>query len=197
MKRYVSMFLLLIVCFLLQTTLFQYLKIANVQPNMILVVTALSGLLYGRKMGIFIGVICGLLLDLLYGSVVGISVLLYLIIGYGNGSANKIYLKEDNLIPMASIVVSDLIYSLLYYVCNFLLRGRLHFISYFMDIMMPEMIYTVLIGTSPDCPTPLRTAACSTARSSGAPMGRKSCTSGSPPTLTWRSTPLWTAENSA
>ncbi len=147
MKRYVSMFLLLIVCFLLQTTLFQYLKIANVQPNMILVVTALSGLLYGRKMGIFIGVICGLLLDLLYGSVVGISVLLYLVIGYGNGSANKIYLKEDNLIPMASIVVSDLIYSILYYVCNFLLRGRLHFISYFMDIMMPEMIYTVLIGS--------------------------------------------------
>ncbi|MDE6567117.1 MAG: rod shape-determining protein MreD [Lachnospiraceae bacterium] len=147
MKRYISMFLLLIICFLLQTTLFQYLKIANVQPNIILVVTALSGLLYGRKMGIFIGVICGLLLDLLYGSVVGISVLLYLIIGYGNGSANKIYFKDDNVIPMISIVVSDLIYCILYYICNFLLRGRLHFLTYFRNIMMPEIIYTLLIGS--------------------------------------------------
>lgn len=147
MKHYISMFLLLIICFLLQTTLFQYLKIANVLPNMVLVITAVSGLMYGRKMGIFIGVLCGLLLDLLYGSVIGISVLIYLFIGYGNGSANKIYFKEDYLIPLTAIMVSDLAYSLLYYICNFLLRGRLHFISYFMDIMMPEMIYTVLIGS--------------------------------------------------
>lgn len=147
MKQYISMFLLLIVCFLLQTTLFQYFRIANVLPNMILVVTAISGLMYGRKMGIFSGVVSGLLLDLLYGSVVGISVLIYMFIGYGNGCANKIYFKEDYLIPMASIAVSDLLYSIAYYVCNFLLRGRLHFLSYFRDIMMPEMIYTVLIGS--------------------------------------------------
>ncbi len=146
MKRYISMFLLLIVCFLLQTTLFQYLKIANVQPNMILVVTALSGLMYGRKMGISIGVVCGLLLDLLYGSVVGVSVLLYLVIGYGNGTANKIYFKEDFLIPMTSIVVSDLVYSILYYICYFLLRGRLHIVTYFRNVMMPEMMYTALTG---------------------------------------------------
>ncbi|MDE6851249.1 MAG: rod shape-determining protein MreD [Lachnospiraceae bacterium] len=147
MKHYISMFLLLIVCFLLQTTLFQYLKIANVLPNMVLVVTAVSGLMYGRKMGIFIGAVCGLLLDLLYGSVVGLSVLIYVLIGYGNGSANKIYIKDDYLIPLMSLVMSDLVYSLLYYGCNFLLRGRFHFLSYFMDIMMPEMIYTLLIGS--------------------------------------------------
>lgn len=147
MKHYISMFLMLIIGFLLQTTLFQYLKIAGVLPNLVLVVTAVSGLMYGRKMGIFIGVVCGLLLDLMYGSVIGISILIYMLIGYGNGSANKIYFKDDYLIPLLSLVLSDFVYSIAYYVCNFLLRGRLHFISYFQDIMMPEMIYTVLVGS--------------------------------------------------
>lgn len=147
MKHYISMFLLLVACFLLQTTLFQYLKIANVLPNMILVVTAISGLMYGRKMGIFIGGACGLLLDLLYGSVVGISILIFVFIGYGNGSANKIYFKEDYVVPFAAIIASDFVYSILNYICNFLLRGRLHLLAYCRNIMMPEMIYTALVGS--------------------------------------------------
>ncbi len=147
MKRYISMFLLLIVCFLLQTTLFQYLKIASVVPNLILVVTAISGLMYGRRLGMFTGVLCGLLVDLLYVSVIGLNILFYMIIGYANGSANKLYFKEDYMIPLAAIAASDLIYGLLYYVCNFLLRGRLHIFFYFRSVMIPEMIYTLLVGS--------------------------------------------------
>lgn len=147
MRRYISMFLLLIVCFLLQTTLFQYLKIANVLPNLILVVTAISGFMYGRRLGMFSGILCGLLVDLLYGSVIGINVLIYTVIGYANGSANKLYYKEDYIIPVLSIAASDLVYGILFYICHFLLRGRLNLLFYLRSIMIPEMIYTVIIGS--------------------------------------------------
>ena len=61
MRRYITIFVLLIINFLLQTTVFRYIEIAHMVPNLILVVTVAAGLLYGRKCGIFAGVISGLL----------------------------------------------------------------------------------------------------------------------------------------
>ena len=56
MRRYITIFVLLIINFLLQTTVFRYIEIAHMVPNLILVVTVAAGLLYGRKCGIFAGV---------------------------------------------------------------------------------------------------------------------------------------------
>ena len=146
MKRYISMFILFYICFLLQTTVFAYFKISNVMPNLILLITSISGFMYGRRMGMFIGILSGLLIDLLYGEVIGISILIYTVIGYLNGSANKLYLKDDYVIPFVAMAISDLLYGILFYLCHFLLRGRLHILFYFRSLMIPEMIYTFLIG---------------------------------------------------
>lgn len=146
MKRYLTIFVFIVVCFLLQTTLFTSLQIANLVPNLILVVTVSAGLLYGRKAGMFAGVICGLLVDLLYGSVVGVSVLMFTVIGYGCGAASKLYFEDDLIVPLAAIAASDFVYGLQYYALHFLLRGRLHLLFYIRSIILPEMIYTVILG---------------------------------------------------
>ena len=146
MKRYISMFVLFYICFLLQTTVFTYFKISNVVPNLILLMTSISGFMYGRRMGMFIGLSAGLLTDLLYGEVVGISILIFAVIGYLNGSANKLYIKDDYVIPFTAMAVSDILYGLLFYFCHFLLRGRFHILSYFRSLMIPEMIYTFFVG---------------------------------------------------
>lgn len=146
MKRYVSMFLLIIICFLLQTTIFRFLQLANVIPNLLLILTAVSGFMYGRRLGMFSGVLCGLLMDLLYGNVIGLCILILVLIGYVNGIANKFYFKDDMVIPLLAIALSDLVYGFLYYSCNFLLRGRLNLFFYLKSVMIPEMVYTVLLG---------------------------------------------------
>ena len=46
---------------------------------------------------------------------------------------------------MHSFAVTDFIYSMYIYVFGFLLRGRLEFGIYFTQIILPEIIYTVLI----------------------------------------------------
>lgn len=60
--------------------------------------------------------------------------------------ANKLYFKDDLSIPLLAIALSDIGYGALYYVCYFLLRGRLNFLPYLVDIIIPEMIYTIFIG---------------------------------------------------
>lgn len=146
MKRYISMFLLIIVCFLLQTSVFPHLKLTNVMPNLLVVITSAAGFMYGRKFGLFTGFLCGALIDLLYSSVAGVSIFIYVLIGYGNGMTNKLYFKDDFTIPLFALAVSDLAYGFLYYICYFLMRGRLEILSYLIQIMIPEMIYTIVLG---------------------------------------------------
>lgn len=146
MKRYISIFLLNLICFVLQSTIFQRLQIAGITPNLTIIITAAAGLMYGRTAGMFSGVIGGLFMDTMFSEIIGIDILIYTFIGYTNGMATKLYFKEDFLIPVLSIAASDFAYGILYYICRFLLRGRLDFPFYLGNIIITEMLYTVILG---------------------------------------------------
>lgn len=64
MKRYISMFLMIIICFVLQTTVFTKLKLTNIMPNLLVILTASSGYMYGKKLGLYTGFCCGAFIDL-------------------------------------------------------------------------------------------------------------------------------------
>lgn len=146
MKRYISMFLIIIICFLLQTTVMQNLKLANITPNLLIILVSASGFMYGRGFGIFSGLICGILCDLLYSNIIGIYILIYVLTGYANGILHKIYYKDDMLVPVFAIAASSLVSNLLFYTFNFLLRGRLNIFIYIKNIILPELVYTVVVG---------------------------------------------------
>lgn len=146
MRRYIYLLCLNIVFFVLQTTIFRRLHLGGVSPNLLIMITAASGLMYGRKLGMFSGVVGGVLVDTMFNNVIGISILIYAFIGYVNGMANKLYFKDDLYIPVMSIAISDFMYGLLYYVCRFLLRGRLDFTYYLLHIIVPELVYTTIVG---------------------------------------------------
>lgn len=146
MRRYIYLLLLNIVCFVLQTTVFRHLPLGGVVPNILIMITAASGLMYGRKLGMFSGFVGGLMIDAMFNSVIGLTILIYSFIGYVNGMLNKLYFKERLYIPVITIVLSDLVYGVLYYVCRFMLRGRMDFMFYLMHVMIPEAVYTLIIG---------------------------------------------------
>lgn len=146
MKRYISMFLMIIVCFVLQTTVFTKLKLTNIMPNLLVILTASSGYMYGKKLGLYTGFFCGAFIDLMYGDVVGISIFIFAFIGYMDGMANNLYFRDDISVPVIVIACSDLAYGVMFYVCNFLMRGRLDILSYMVHVMIPEMIYTMVVG---------------------------------------------------
>ncbi|MCI5501114.1 MAG: rod shape-determining protein MreD [Lachnospiraceae bacterium] len=145
-KRYLSIILMLIVGFVLQTTIFGYLELANVRPNILIVITAASGFMFGRRYGMLAGGISGLLMDLMYSDIIGISILIYVFIGYVDGIIKQFYFKDDLSIPLTLIGISDLTYGILFYIMSFMLRGRLGLFTYLKQVMLPEVIYTVFIG---------------------------------------------------
>lgn len=146
MKRGIIMSIIVLLCFLLQTTVFQGLALSGEVPNLILIAVVAVAYMRGRKEGMLIGFFCGLLIDLVYGDLVGMNAILYVIMGYLVGMCNEIYYRDELSVPIILIGISDFFFSLAFYIFNFLMRGRLDVFGYIWNTILPEVVYTVLIA---------------------------------------------------
>lgn len=145
MRRKLTVFVIIAVCFLLQCTLFQTLAIASVSPNLLIVATSSFGFMRGRKEGMWIGFFSGLLLDIFFGNVIGFYALVYAYIGYINGLFRRRFFPDDIKLPLFLIAASDFSYNILVYFFLFFLRGRFRFSFYLLRIILPELVYTILV----------------------------------------------------
>lgn len=144
MRRTFTVAILIFVCFLLQSSVFTRLDLGGITPNLLIVLTASFGFMRGDKEGLFIGFICGLLMDIFFSDYLGIHALVYMYIGFFNGKFKKIFYPDDIKLPITLIIFSDLAYGLICYL-SFLLRGRFHFGYYLIHIILPEIVYTTII----------------------------------------------------
>lgn len=145
MKRKIISLLIIIICFLLQATVFARFTIASIRPNLLLIVTASFGFMRGKKEGMIVGFISGLLIDVFWGDILGFYTLIYTVIGYLNGFFKRLFYDEDIKLPLALIGASDLAYGMVIYFCYFLLQGNFDFLYYLLHIILPELVYTILI----------------------------------------------------
>ncbi len=145
MKRGIVTAIIIIVCFVLQSTVFRSIAFAGIVPNLLIVVTSAYGFMRGSRAGLVIGFICGLLIDIFFGEAIGLYAMIYMYIGYLNGKFNGIFYPEDIKLPMGLILVSDLVFGLFSYTLLFMMRGRFVFKFYFVNVILPEIVYTILI----------------------------------------------------
>ncbi len=145
MKRKIFIALMILICFLLQSTVFQSLAVASISPNLLIVLVSAYGFMRGKREGMFVGFFCGLLEDIFYGRLLGMHALLYMFIGYGNGYFNSIFYGEDIKLPIGLITLSELLYGLGTYVIMFLMRSRFAFWFYLRRIILPELLYTLVV----------------------------------------------------
>lgn len=145
MLRKVIVTLFIIICFVLQCSVFDSLSFAGIVPNLMIILTSSFGFMRGEKEGLVIGFFCGLLNDIFFGSFLGFYALLLMYIGYINGKFSRIFYPEDIKLPLALIVISDLSYGIICYVLTFMLRGRFQFTYYFRHIILPEALYTIVV----------------------------------------------------
>ncbi|MBO5145112.1 MAG: rod shape-determining protein MreD [Lachnospiraceae bacterium] len=145
MKRNIILFFVILIGFVLQTTLFQTLNFGGISPNILIIITASYGFMYDKKCGMVVGFLCGLLMDIFYGNVLGFYALIYLYIGAANGAFHSIFYQDDIKLPLVLILASDFIYSFTCYVLLYLLRGRFDILFYLKTIILPEIVYTIFV----------------------------------------------------
>lgn len=145
MLRKFTVFILILVCFVLQSTVFRSLDFAGIVPNLLVILTAAFGFMRGENEGLVIGFFCGLLADIFFGDILGFYALILMYIGFLNGKFNRIFYPEDIKLPLGLIVISDLSYGMVCYITMFLLKGKFNFPFYFMDVILPELVYTMVV----------------------------------------------------
>ena len=85
MRRKIVLFIIITICYLLQTTIFRWFSFANIVPNLMIIVVSSFGFMRGKKEGMWVGFFCGLLVDIFCGFYIGVYALIYMYVGYING----------------------------------------------------------------------------------------------------------------
>ncbi len=138
--------LIIMISFILQSTL----SLANsdvvATPNLLLFVTCIFGFMRGCNYGSVTGIFCGLLVDIFFGDVIGLYALIYMYVGFFSGLFKKMFYSNHVFMPMLLVFTSDFIYNAFVYIFRFLLRNKLDFSYYFEKIIFPEMIITTFIA---------------------------------------------------
>lgn len=141
--RYVVILSLII--FILQTTVFQYIKIQGVTPNIPLILTVIFVLLYGNSTGLIFAVISGILQDFMMSKVLSINLLIYATIAIVISLMEEKIFKDNFIAPIILIGISTIFYNLLVFIFMYLIKSPIHYSGLITRVSI-EMFENILIG---------------------------------------------------
>lgn len=134
-----------ILLYFLQVGVFSHLPIAGVVPNLFIILILYIGLFANSINAILFGIIIGLFLDLLYGNTVGISAVMFCIIGYLGAYFDKNFSKENKVTILLMVIGATIIYELGFYSLNGLILNYDFEWLKLMKIIIFEVVYNSLI----------------------------------------------------
>jgi len=138
--------LVIFINFILQSTLFDYIRIGAIKPNTALVIIVCYAILRGDIEGAIFGFFAGLLHDMFFGNVIGLHALLGTIIGFFCGKPFKSFYNENFMLPITLVAVSSIFYEFGIYFFSFLFRGRIDIMHYFWTIILPTTVYAIILS---------------------------------------------------
>lgn len=148
MKKFliiVSLILTFFLIYFLQINIFNNLTIAGIRPNLFVIFVLFVGLFVNSSVGIVMGVFVGIVLDLMYGKSIGISAVMYCIIGYLGTYFDKNFSKENKFTIILMCAGATMIYEFGYYMLSsFIINFDREYLQ-FLKILLIEVIYNILL----------------------------------------------------
>lgn len=140
------MFIIIVINFILQCTVFQYVNILGIIPNTTLIIVVSIAILKGRHIGGVVGLFAGFLQDIMFSSTIGPNAFVLFFIGYLVGMTDQKIYKESLLVPFIATVLSTLAYHSLYYVLIFFLGSNIRFSYFFKRVLLIEMLFNSILA---------------------------------------------------
>ncbi len=146
MKRKVGELILILFLYLIQVTFGRNIAIGSIMPNLLIILPVLFGFLQGKNEGMFIGFCAGLLYDLYFSNLIGVTAMVFVFAGYFAGVFYQKYEETEALIPLALLMVSDFCFEFISYIGNFLLHNKLDVLYFISRFILPEIVYTLFVA---------------------------------------------------
>jgi len=136
--------LVVIINFIIQASLFSYIEIFQVHPNTALLIVVAYAMLRGDVEGAIIGFTTGLMIDIVFGGLLGFYALIYAVAGFLCGKPFKDFIRENYLLPIVLTIASALVVESLHFGAFYALQGNTDFMRQLQERIIPATIYTNL-----------------------------------------------------
>lgn len=144
--NYVTAFLILLANFFLHSTILHKISILGVVPNTSLIIVVSFALLGGKKAGGIMGLITGLLQDVIFCDIIGINSLIYFLIGYFIGSINQNIFKENYMTSFVFTALSTFCFHIMYYILTYFLGFSINFLVQLKRVILIEIVYNSILA---------------------------------------------------
>ncbi|KNF09459.1 rod shape-determining protein, subunit D [Gottschalkia purinilytica] len=137
---------IIILNFILQSTVFQYFHFLQVLPNTSLILVVTYSLLAGKNSGAIVGLAVGLLQDIFFYDVIGVNALIYFLIGYVLGLLDEKVFKENLILPFLITAATTAVFHIMHYFFMYFLSVDVHLIPILKNVLLKEAIYNAVLS---------------------------------------------------
>lgn len=141
-KRFLVIFVSLVLSWLLQMVVLPGIPNLIAVPNLFLAETMSIGFIFGKSAGLAAGVASGLCLDILGSGVPGFYTLILALLGYGDGYLSEKVESELIFLLILLLIVNELLFHLYVFVFAFLIGRHFSFLPYLRESFLPELLLT-------------------------------------------------------
>ena len=113
-----KLFLIYAVSFLLQCTVLNTVAVFGITPNILLVLTIVYSFFFKKMDGIAFSILFGLIQDMFFGQIVGISALIYFAVGMLLKMMRSIVFRDNKLLLILVAAAATLFYTVAYWALN-------------------------------------------------------------------------------
>lgn len=137
--------LLIILSYVLQIIFLPRIPHLLTIPNFFLITTASCGFLYGRTVGLVTGFLSGLILDVLGGGTPGFFILIYSLLGFGNGFLGEKMESEILLMVLLLCITNEILFHTYSFFFSFIIGKSFNLLSYIRKVAIPETLFTLIL----------------------------------------------------
>lgn len=141
----ISLIIVFIIIYLLQTTFFTSFTIAEIKPNLFIILMLYIGLYMGRSYGIIYGISYGIFIDIWIGRNIGITSICLAFIGFLGGVFDKNFSKDSRITILLMGTICTVLYEVALYILRNIIIGIDAEVIEFLKILLIEVIYNILL----------------------------------------------------
>lgn len=143
--KYALLFFTAFIGIVLQDTVFNIISVAEGKPDIVLILVVFFALFNGHVKGGFLGVVFGLMEDLMTGRFIGLNAICKGLTGFIIGLLSERLYKNNFFIPVVTVFVATFLQSILYLLCGFVIGLNLEGVRLMM-VSISDAVYNIVFS---------------------------------------------------
>ncbi|MBI9014262.1 MAG: rod shape-determining protein MreD [Clostridiales bacterium] len=143
--KYKTLLFIIVINFILQSTILQSLKVFNVSANFTLVLVIVVTIIYGLEKGVFAAIFAGLFVDTYLSMAIGMNLFILVIIAVLISIIGRPLFTGNKLTLVFMTAISTTLYHLMYFFFMYFLNKGVSISDVMTKIVPTEIIYNSIV----------------------------------------------------